>query len=80
MHDQTSTLELLLLGDLGKPQQQVPDVLVIEIDIDLFALMDCLIPLDEEYLIVLVDISEVAYPHSLELLLHLANIAIAVLI
>lgn len=80
MHDQTSTFQLLLLGELGKSQQQVSDVLIIEIYVHFFALMDCLIPLDEEHLIVLVYISEVTYSHSLELLLDLAHIAITVLI
>ena len=80
MHDQTGTFELLLLGNLGEPLQQLSDVLFIEIDIDFFELMDCLIPLDKECLIVLVDIREVANAHSLELLLHLADISIAVFV
>lgn len=80
VHDQTGTLELLLLGDLGKPLQEFSDVLLVEINIGFFELMDCLIPLDEKYLVVFVDIREVAYAHSLELLLDLADIAVAVLV
>lgn len=80
MHNKTGSFQVFFLCGFGKSLQQFSNVIVVEVDVGLFGVMDCLVPLDEEQLIVLVDVSKVADPHSLELLLDLAHVAIAVFV
>jgi hypothetical protein len=80
MHEQVDTLDAFLLGLLGKASQQLSQDRIADVDIVFLGLPYRMVPAEEELLVVLIDISEVADTHALQLLLDLPHLRLAVLV
>lgn len=65
MHEQVDALDALFFGLLGKTAQKFPQDRVTDVDAVSFGLPYGMVPTQEELLIILIDIREITYPHTL---------------
>ena len=80
MHQQIDSFYAVLFGTFGESFQQVTQDWLAEVHVLKFCLSNCIVPLEEELFVIVVDVGEVADAHPLQFFLYLTHLCLAVFI